>query len=74
LINTLENLICNVLLEMYNGAAKIVGCETFWAIYTQKDVLALGLPYDHFLSYPDLKATIEGLSKANDKEMLLTAK
>jgi acyl-ACP thioesterase len=78
-INTLENSRSVRALEMYVNGAKIVGCETFWAVFnTQKRrPEALGLPYDHFELYPDLKATIEGFSKikfSSDKEMLFNRK
>ena len=60
---------------MYVNGKKTIGCETFWAVFnTQKRrPEALGLPYDHFELYPELRATNEGFSKINcstEKELL----
>ncbi|HEX8270884.1 MAG TPA: acyl-ACP thioesterase domain-containing protein [Flavobacterium sp.] len=40
-------------LEMYCGGQKIVGCETFWAVFNTKTRRpeSLALPYDHFEIY-----------------------
>jgi acyl-ACP thioesterase len=78
-INTLENSRSVRALEMYVNGTKIIGCETFWAVFNteKRRPEALGLPYDHFELYPDLKATREGFSKINcstDKEMLFERK
>ena len=78
-INTLENSRSVRALEMYVNGEKIIGCETFWAVFnTQKRrPEALGLPYDHFELYPDLKATSESFSKikfSQEKEMLFNRK
>ncbi|MDG2431818.1 acyl-ACP thioesterase domain-containing protein [Flavobacterium sp.] len=74
-INTLENSRSVRALEMYVNGKKTIGCETFWAVFnTQKRrPEALGLPYDHFELYPELRATNEGFSKINcstEKELL----
>ena len=78
-INTLENSRSVRALEMYVNGVKIIGCETFWAVFnTQKRrPEALALPYDHFELYPELKATAEGFSKikfSSEKEMLFNRK
>jgi acyl-ACP thioesterase len=78
-INTLENSRSVRALEMYVNGVKIIGCETFWAVFNteKRRPEALGLPYDHFELYPDLKATITGFSKINyspEKEMLFERK
>ena len=78
-INTLENSRSVRALEMYVNNVKIVGCETFWAVFnTQKRrPEALALPYDHFELYPELRATTEGFSKikfSSEKEMLFNRK
>jgi acyl-ACP thioesterase len=78
-INTLENSRSVRALEMYVNGVKIIGCETFWAVFNTKKRRpeALGLPYNHFELYPDLKATITGFSKINyspEKEMLFERK
>ncbi len=64
-INTLENSRSVRALEIHLNGKKIVGCETFWAVFnTQKRrPEALALPYEHFELYPDVKATQEGFSK-----------
>ena len=78
-INTLENSRSVRALEMYLNGVKIVGCETFWAVFNteKRRPEALALPYDHFQLFPDLRATQEGFSKINcstDKEMLFERK
>jgi acyl-ACP thioesterase len=74
-INTLENSRSVRALEMYVNGVKIIGCETFWAVFNtrKRRPEALALPYDHFELYPELKATAEGFSKikfSSEKEML----
>jgi len=66
-INSLENSRSVRALEMHVNGEKIVGCETFWAVFnTQlRRPEALALPYDHFELYPENKATVEGFSKIN---------
>ncbi len=74
-INSLENSRSVRALEMYVNGKKIVGSETFWAVFnTQlRRPEALVLPYEHFELFPDDKATRETFSKINlnyDKEMV----
>lgn len=72
-INSLENSRSVRALEMYINGEKIVGSETFWAVFnTQlRRPEALALPYEHFELFPEEKATQESFSKINlnlDKE------
>lgn len=74
-INSLENSRSVRALEMYVNGEKIVGSETFWAVFnTQlRRPEALALPYEHFELFPEEKATQESFSKINlnlDKEKL----
>lgn len=74
-INTLENSRSVRALEMYVNGNKIVGCETFWAVFNTeiRRPEALALPFEHFDLYPELKATKEPFSKINishEKELL----
>lgn len=66
-INSLENSRSVRALEMYVNGKKIVGSETFWAVFNTKARRpeALALPYGHFELFPENKATIEGFSKIN---------
>lgn len=66
-INTLENSRSVRALEMYVNGNKIVGCETFWAVFNTKirRPEALALPFKHFELYPEQKATRESFSKIN---------
>lgn len=66
-INSLENSRSVRALEMHVNGKKIVGCETFWAVFNTKmrRPEALALPFAHFELYPDKKATIEPFSKIN---------
>ena len=66
-INSLENSRSVRALEMHVNGKKIVGCETYWAVFnTQlRRPEALALPYDHFELFPDNRATEEGFSKIN---------
>lgn len=74
-INTLENSRSVRALEMYVNGKKIVGCETFWAVFNTKirRPEALALPFEHFKLFPEQKATRETFSKINlnhEKESL----
>ncbi len=64
-INTLENSRSIRALEMYVNGEKIIGCETFWAVFNteKRRPELLSLPHDHFELFPDLKATEESFSK-----------
>lgn len=66
-INTLENSRSVRALEMYVNGNKIVGCETFWAVFNTKirRPEALALPFEHFELYPEIKATAKPFSKIN---------
>ena len=74
-INTLENSRSVRALELYVNGKKMVGCETFWAVFNTKirRPEALALPFDHFELYPEHKATQIPFSKinvSNDTEMV----
>lgn len=78
-INTLENSRSVRALEMYLNGVKIVGCETFWAVFNtaKRRPEALALPYNHFELYPNLRATESAFSKidfSSDKEILFERK
>jgi medium-chain acyl-[acyl-carrier-protein] hydrolase len=64
-INSLENSRSVRALEMYVNGKKMVGCETFWAVFNTKKRRPelLTLAHDHFELFPDAKATQEGFSK-----------
>ena len=64
-INSLENSRSIRALEMYLNGKKIVGSETFWAVFNteRRRPEALALPYSHFELYPDNRATAIGFSK-----------
>lgn len=64
-INSLENSRSVRALEMYVNGKKIVGCETFWAVFNTKKRRPelLTLTHDHFELFPDVKATEESFSK-----------
>ncbi|WP_268847039.1 acyl-[acyl-carrier-protein] thioesterase [Flavobacterium aestivum] len=74
-INSLENSRSVRALEMHVNGKKIVGSETFWAVFNTKmrRPEPLALPYSHFELYPENKATELGFSKINithEKEMV----
>ncbi|AWG22318.1 acyl-[acyl-carrier-protein] thioesterase [Flavobacterium faecale] len=64
-INTLENSRSIRALEIYLNGEKIIGGETFWAVFNtvKRRPEALALDHEHFVLYPDLKATAETFSK-----------
>lgn len=64
-INSLENSRSVRALEMYVNGKKIVGCETFWAVFNTKTRRPelLSLTHNHFKLFPEIKATQEGFSK-----------
>jgi acyl-ACP thioesterase len=66
-INTLENSRSVRALELYVNGKKMVGCETFWAVFNTKirRPEALALPFEHFELYPEQKATVKPFSKIN---------
>jgi len=74
-INTLENSRSVRAFEMHVNGKKMIGAETFWAVFNTKirRPEALALPYDHFEMYPEKKATKKSFSKINisdEKEMI----
>ena len=66
-INSLENSKSTRCLELYLGDEKIVGCETYWAVFntTTRRPETLALPHEHFEIYPENKAVHIGFSKIN---------
>jgi acyl-ACP thioesterase len=52
-------------LELYIGTEKIVGCETYWAVFNTQTRRPepLALEHQHFEKYPDNKATSIQFSK-----------
>ncbi len=64
-IQSLENSRSIRCLEMYLGDEKLVGCETFWAVFNTQSRRpeALALPHEHFEKYPNESATAETFSK-----------
>ena len=82
-INSLENSRSIRCLEMYIGDEKIVGCETFWAVFNTETRRPenLALEHQHFEKYPNDKATEVQFSKIDtsidktfvaEKEVLLS--
>lgn len=72
-INSLENSRSIRCLELYIGDEKIIGCETFWAVFnTQiRRPENLALPHEHFEKFPE-RATLHPFSKIDfQHEMLL---
>jgi acyl-ACP thioesterase len=74
-INSLENSRSVRALEMHLNGEKIVGSETFWAVFNTKKRRpeGLALPFQHFELYPNTRATKDGFSKINlnhDKEII----
>ncbi|WP_310557847.1 acyl-ACP thioesterase domain-containing protein [Flavobacterium sp.] len=66
-INTLENSRSVRALELYVNGKKMIGCETYWAVFNTKirRPEALALPFEHFELYPEQKATQIPFSKIN---------
>ncbi len=66
-IHSLENSRSTRCLELYIGDEKIVGCETFWAVFntTTRRPEALALPHEHFEKHPNETAIAKPLSKIN---------
>lgn len=63
-INSLENSRSIRCLEMYIGDEKIIGCETFWAVFNTKTRRPenLALAHEHFQKFPE-RATLSPFSK-----------
>ncbi|MBD3582960.1 acyl-[acyl-carrier-protein] thioesterase [Flavobacterium selenitireducens] len=66
-IVSLENSRSVRALEMYAGDRKIVGCETFWAVFNtaSRRPEALALPHEHFEKFADDFSTNERTSKVD---------
>ena len=64
-INSLENSRSIRCLELYIGDEKIIGCETFWAVFNTQTRRPenLALAHEHFEKYPNDKATALQFSK-----------
>ena len=64
-INSLENSRSIRCLELYIGDEKIIGCETFWAVFNTKTRRPenLALAHEHFEKFPNDKATEIQFSK-----------
>jgi acyl-ACP thioesterase len=64
-INTLEKSRSVRALEMHVNGKKMVGAETFWAVFNTKTRRpeALALPHEHYEKYPENKATKNPFSK-----------
>jgi medium-chain acyl-[acyl-carrier-protein] hydrolase len=78
-INTLENSRSIRAIEMYVNDKKIIGCETYWAVFNTKirRPETLALPFEHFELHPDKKATENTFSKINlnnEKEIVFERK
>ena len=74
-INSLENSRSIRCLEMYIGDEKIIGCETFWAVFNTntRRPEPLALAHQHFEKYPNDKATKIQFSKIDitvDKDLV----
>lgn len=75
-IKSLENSRSTRCLELYLGAEKIVGCETFWAVFNTKTRRpeALALPHEHFEKFPEVSATEKSYAKIDlQKEFKVAA-
>lgn len=77
-IKSLENSRSIRCLEMYVGDEKIVGCETFWAVFNTQTRRpeSLALAHQHFEKYPNDKATEVQFSKIDTtiEKLLVTDK
>jgi acyl-ACP thioesterase len=64
-INSLENSRSIRCLELYIGDEKIIGCETFWAVFNTQTRRpeSLAVAHEHFEKYPNDKATEIQFSK-----------
>jgi acyl-ACP thioesterase len=64
-INTLENSRSVRALEIYLNGKKIIGAETFWAVFNteKRRPENLMLAHEHFELFPEIKATNLGFSK-----------
>jgi acyl-ACP thioesterase len=69
-IVSLENSRSVRALEMYVGNEKVVGCETYWAVFNTKirRPEALALPHEHFEKFPDWLPSEARVRKINFPE------
>lgn len=69
-INSLENSRSIRCLEVYVGAEKLIGCETFWAVLNTQTRRpeALALPHEHFEKFENNKATEKSFKRINIQE------
>ncbi len=70
-IVSLENSRSVRALEMYVNGKKMIGSETFWAVFNTKirRPEALALPSDHFIKYPENNPTQQNVKKINISEI-----
>lgn len=63
-INSLENSRSIRCLELYLGTEKLIGCETYWAVFNTNTRRPenLALPHEHFLKHPE-RATQKSFGK-----------
>ncbi len=78
-IKNLENSRSVRALEVFVNNKKMIGSETFWAVFNTKTRKpeALALPHEHFEKFPDNKATQVTFSKINiqnEKEIVFEKK
>lgn len=66
-IVSLENSRSVRALELYIGDKKLIGCETFWAVFNTKirRPEALALPHQHFEKFPERFSTLERVKKVD---------
>ncbi|PKW21011.1 acyl-[acyl-carrier-protein] thioesterase [Flavobacterium lindanitolerans] len=64
-IVSLENSRSVRALEMHVNGKKVIGCETYWAVFNTKlrRPETLALPHEHFKKYPERLATEERVKK-----------
>lgn len=66
-IVSLENSRSTRALELYVNGKKIVGCETYWAVFNTKlrRPESLALPHEHFEKFPGRLSTLERVRKVD---------
>ncbi|RZK10994.1 MAG: acyl-[acyl-carrier-protein] thioesterase [Flavobacterium sp.] len=64
-IVSLENSRSVRALELWVGNQKLIGCETYWAVFNTKirRPEALALPHEHFEKFPERFSTLERVKK-----------
>lgn len=72
-INSLENSRSIRCLELYIGDEKIIGCETFWAVFNTQTRRPenLALPHEHFEKFPE-RSTKKVFSKIDFQHEMQT--